>query len=42
MKMVKEDVKYKCVNCEEEEVEHKGDWCDSCNLPDHDIGNGGK
>ncbi len=20
-----------CENCEDEEVEHKGDWCDRCN-----------
>jgi len=28
------DKKYKCENCEEQEVEHKGDWCDDCNLPE--------
>lgn len=27
-------MKYKCANCEEEEVEYKGDWCDYCNLPE--------
>jgi len=25
--------KPKCENCGEVEVEHKGDWCDDCNLP---------
>lgn len=28
------ETKYKCGNCEEEEVEHKGEWCSSCDLPD--------
>lgn len=37
-----EQKEYKCANCEESKVEHKGNWCDNCNLPDHDIGNGGK
>ncbi len=23
----------KCSNCEEQEVEHEGEWCDSCNYP---------
>ena len=31
---LKELNKYKCENCEEAEVEHKGDWCDNCNLPE--------
>jgi hypothetical protein len=26
-------MKFKCANCNEEEVEHKGEWCDSCNDP---------
>ena len=26
--------KIKCANCEEVEVEHQGDWCDDCNLPE--------
>jgi len=26
----------KCANCEETKVEHKGDWCDECNLPEKD------
>jgi hypothetical protein len=25
--------KYKCANCNEEEVEHKGDWCENCDNP---------
>ncbi len=24
---------HKCPNCEETEVEHEGEWCDSCNKP---------
>lgn len=27
-------MKHKCENCNEEEVEHQGDWCDDCNLPE--------
>ena len=31
---MKQQEKPKCENCEVEEVEHKGDWCDDCNLPE--------
>lgn len=27
-----------CENCDEEEVERKGDWCDDCNLPERTRG----
>ena len=26
--------KYKCDNCGVNEVEHREDWCDDCNLPE--------
>jgi len=27
-------INYKCANCHDDEVEHRGDWCDTCNLPE--------
>lgn len=30
-------MKFKCENCEETEVEHKGEWCDDCNLPERNC-----
>jgi len=31
-----ESIKHKCANCNEEEVEHPGDWCESCDNPSGD------
>lgn len=28
------EIENKCENCNEEKVEHPGDWCDDCNLPE--------
>lgn len=28
------EVKFKCGNCEEVEVEHPEEWCEDCNLPE--------
>lgn len=25
-----------CENCNQEQVKHKGDWCDGCNLPEEE------
>ena len=33
----KKGEKFKCYNCEEEEVEHEGEWCDNCNLPERSV-----
>ena len=30
-------IKPKCSSCNEEEVEHEGDWCDDCNLPERSV-----
>lgn len=30
-------MKYKCENCNETEVEHKGEWCKNCDLPENDY-----
>jgi len=27
----------KCENCNEQEVDHDGDWCDDCNLPEREF-----
>jgi hypothetical protein len=26
--------RYKCANCEENKVEHKGEYCEACDLPE--------
>ena len=28
---------YKCENCGVEPVEHKGEWCADCNLPERSV-----